>query len=80
MINELERIWKEAVVTYFKVLSRRLPGWAEENHKILIQDNRPSDRDLNPRPPEYKAGLLLTRPRHSAERYRKKKEKEGRGK
>jgi hypothetical protein len=31
--NEQERIWKEAVVTYCKVLSRHLPGGTEENHE-----------------------------------------------
>jgi hypothetical protein len=27
-----ERIWKEAVIAYFKLLSRHLPVGAEENH------------------------------------------------
>jgi hypothetical protein len=31
--NELERMWKEAIVAKFKVLSRHLPGGTEENHK-----------------------------------------------
>jgi hypothetical protein len=30
MINESERIWKEMVVTYFKVVSLPLPRWSEE--------------------------------------------------
>jgi hypothetical protein len=29
--NELERMWKEAVVAYFKVLSLHFPGGNEEN-------------------------------------------------
>jgi hypothetical protein len=29
MSNELGRIWKEAVVTKFEVLSRHLSGWRE---------------------------------------------------
>jgi hypothetical protein len=29
--NELERMWKEAVVTCFKVLYRHLPGGTEKN-------------------------------------------------
>jgi hypothetical protein len=33
MNNNLERIWKEAVLAQFKVLSRHLPGSTEENHK-----------------------------------------------
>jgi hypothetical protein len=32
--NELERIWKNAVVVYFKVLSQHLPGGTEYNHKV----------------------------------------------
>jgi hypothetical protein len=31
--DELERMWKEAVVALFKVLSRHLPGGSEENHE-----------------------------------------------
>jgi hypothetical protein len=33
MNNELERIWKEAVMSYLKVLSDHLPGGTEETHK-----------------------------------------------
>jgi hypothetical protein len=34
--NELERMWKEAVVAQFKVLSQHLlGGGTEENHKKL---------------------------------------------
>jgi hypothetical protein len=57
MNDELERICKEAVVSIFEVLSRNFPGWTEENHKNLIQGSR----DLNPEPPEYEAGVLITR-------------------
>jgi hypothetical protein len=31
MTNELEGMWKEAVVAYFEALSQHLPGWPEEN-------------------------------------------------
>jgi hypothetical protein len=31
--SELERIWKEAVVAYFKVLLRYSPGRTKENHE-----------------------------------------------
>jgi hypothetical protein len=31
MNTELERMWKEAVVTYFVVLSQHLSGGVEEN-------------------------------------------------
>jgi hypothetical protein len=33
MNDGLERMWKEAVVAYFKVLSRHLPGGTEESHE-----------------------------------------------
>lgn len=35
MNNELKTIWKEVVVTLFKLLSRHFPGRAEEAHKEL---------------------------------------------
>jgi hypothetical protein len=34
MTCELERMWKEEVVTKFKVLSRHFPGGTEENREI----------------------------------------------
>jgi hypothetical protein len=33
MNNELERIWQEAVVAYFKVLSWNLPRETEKNRE-----------------------------------------------
>lgn len=33
--TELERMWKEVVVAYLKVLSRNLLAETEENHKNL---------------------------------------------
>jgi hypothetical protein len=33
MINELESMWKEAVMAEFKVLYQNLPGVTKENHK-----------------------------------------------
>jgi hypothetical protein len=30
---DLERMWKEAVVAWFEVLCRHLPGGTEENHQ-----------------------------------------------
>jgi hypothetical protein len=37
MIDELERIWKEAVLALFKVLSRHLSGGTEENHEEPVR-------------------------------------------
>jgi hypothetical protein len=33
MNNTWERMWKEEVVAYFKVLVRRFPGGTEETHE-----------------------------------------------
>jgi hypothetical protein len=32
MNNELEKMWKEVVMAYFKILSEHLPEGTEENH------------------------------------------------
>jgi hypothetical protein len=44
MNDKLERVWKEAVVAYFKVISRHLPGGTDENQEIFIQDSRSGPR------------------------------------
>jgi hypothetical protein len=33
--NELGKMWKEVVMTYFHVLSYYMPGGTEENYKSL---------------------------------------------
>jgi hypothetical protein len=48
-----------------KVLSWHLPGVTEENHKNLSRDSWSPGQYLNPRPPEYEAGVLTTQRRHS---------------
>jgi hypothetical protein len=66
MNNELERVWKEAIVTYFKILPRHLTGGTEENHgKPQSQDIRSPDCDLNPGPPEYESGVITTQHRQT---------------
>jgi hypothetical protein len=42
MNDDIVRIWKEAVVAYFKVLSRHLPGGTDENHEELESGERVS--------------------------------------
>jgi hypothetical protein len=37
MNDELERIWKKAVLVYFKLLSQHLSGGTEEYHESLSQ-------------------------------------------
>jgi hypothetical protein len=44
------------------LLSRGSPRGAEENNETVSQDSQSQGRDLNPRPPEHKAGVLTTRP------------------
>lgn len=51
MREELETMLKEAVVTYFKALSRNFRGEID-------------GRNLNPGPPKYK-GVITTRPQSS---------------
>jgi hypothetical protein len=62
MNDEMERICKEAVMPYFKVLSKHFPTGTDEN---LDQGSRYPCRDMNPGPPEYEAGVLTTQPRRS---------------
>jgi hypothetical protein len=47
----------------------RLEG-LRKTTKTLNLDGRSAGRDLNPRSPEYKAGVLTTRPRHSVTSYK----------
>jgi hypothetical protein len=52
-------------VTSFKVLSRNSSGVTEKNLEKLSQDSRSPGRDFNLEPPEYEAGVLITRPRRA---------------
>jgi hypothetical protein len=54
---------KKAVLAWFKVLSRHLPGGTQENHERLSQDSRSPVQDFNSGPPDYKAGVPTFRPR-----------------
>jgi hypothetical protein len=65
MNDGLERMWKEAVVAYLKVLVRLFSGGTEQTTKNLSLDSWSSGRDLNPGPRECEAGVLTTRPRRS---------------
>jgi hypothetical protein len=37
-----------------------MEDWAKHKKKILSEDSRSPGRDLNPRPPEYEAGMPTT--------------------
>jgi hypothetical protein len=52
MNNEVERILKEGVVVWFKVLFQNLPGGLKKTTKSHSQDSRLLGRDLNPVPPK----------------------------
>jgi hypothetical protein len=58
MNDEWERMWKEAVVTYFKVLYK--PGGTEEHHKICTKGRWSLGWDSNLELPECKVGMLNT--------------------
>jgi hypothetical protein len=48
--NELESTWKEAVVTYFKLLYQHLHVGTKENYKNSSQESRFPGWDSNPGP------------------------------
>jgi hypothetical protein len=62
MNNELERIWKEAVIasSSFKVFSRRLPR-TDENHKKLKLQQLTSGPRLESMTLEYEAEVVTIR-------------------
>jgi hypothetical protein len=49
--NKLERVWQEAVVAKFQVLSRHIPEGIEENHEKLYSECQ--GRYLNREPSKY---------------------------
>jgi hypothetical protein len=51
--NGIEMIWKETVVTYFKVLSQHLLQGPREATKHVSQDSRSPERYSNRGPNEY---------------------------
>jgi hypothetical protein len=65
-VNELERMWKEAAVNKFKLLSSRLPGGTERTTEDLTEDIRFPGPGLNTGNPEYAAGDLTSQIQRSA--------------
>jgi hypothetical protein len=43
MDDELERIWKEVIVAYFRVLLRHSPGGTEENNTTFQSGQQKGD-------------------------------------
>jgi hypothetical protein len=55
--DELERISKEAAMAYLRYNSSIHLEGLTKTIKNLSQDSQSQGQDLNPEPPEYKAGL-----------------------
>jgi hypothetical protein len=70
MVNEeLGIIWKKELQLFLTPREKkvgtpwiRLEGLIKKNTKILSQDSRSPDPDLNQGSPEYEAEMLTTRP------------------
>jgi hypothetical protein len=62
MNDELERMWKEAVVAYSKLPSWHFLGETGENEENHNQDSRCPARDSNQAPSEYKSDALPPHP------------------
>jgi hypothetical protein len=58
MSDELERIWKEAVVSLLRYYRGILLERLRKITKNLSQDSRCPGRNLNPAPPEYGSRAL----------------------
>jgi hypothetical protein len=58
MSDELEMIWKEAVVSLLRYYRRILLERLRKTTKNLCQDSRCPGRNLNPTPPEYDSRVL----------------------
>jgi hypothetical protein len=58
--NELEWIWRNAVVADFKALSVTVPGSTKKTMENSCQRGRCPGVDLNLEPPKCKAAVLTT--------------------
>jgi hypothetical protein len=63
MNDNLESMWKEAVVASLKVYPGKCLERLMKTTKNLSQNNRSPDRDLSPVSLDYEAGILATQPR-----------------
>lgn len=64
MINDLEKIWKEAVAVWLKALSRHLSGQLRNAMKIISQANR-LRVEISPGISRILSMVLSSRPRRS---------------
>jgi hypothetical protein len=58
--DELERIWKEAIASWFKAFCRHLPEGLREQRKTC-QGSQFLDQDFNLGSPGYEASVPTTR-------------------
>jgi hypothetical protein len=54
MNDEVERMWKESVVAYFKSTTQHSPGGIEETMKDIRQDSQCPSHDSNQALPKFK--------------------------
>jgi hypothetical protein len=45
---EMETMWRETAVAYFKAPSQNLSGWTEGNNENLSQDSKSPGEESNP--------------------------------
>lgn len=76
LMNEWEWTLKEAVVSYFKVLSWHSFEAADENHVNLNQDSQFPGHGSSPSPFEYMSEALSPKPTFSVRQKRTKETKE----
>jgi len=60
MKDELQKTWKETVVSVFEILSHLWPVGSVENHETFIHGTRSPDSSLNEGPPVQDVGKLTT--------------------
>jgi hypothetical protein len=75
--GDLEIIFKEAIVAYFKLLSGHLHGEIGKTTKHLSQDSWYPGRDLNPKPTEYKSRVFTNQLRRSVSHLNKARNSKG---
>jgi hypothetical protein len=56
--DKIGNFWKRAIMTFFDILNH-LQGILSNTTKSFSYESRSLDRDLNPRPLEYEARVLL---------------------
>jgi hypothetical protein len=58
MNNEFRKVWMEAVIACFNVISQNFLRGTQQKQEKCSQDNWHLNQELNPGLPEYEAGIL----------------------